>query len=202
MAIANIPTGPLPEMIVEELPQEGEENKVYRRLVDDEELREMQITDDFIWHNGEWLPFSFDAKICGAYFSIYQESVEQTVAEMEQTIAEQASLIQELEEAVFPVVQTSFEMMITSMMMVDLDLYDENGEVVPSMGLSTEVWDEPTELIYQNEVKKGTYYLKNSDGYALGTPNGDILPLNCEGGTINLGNTEVVMIAPKKGGEK
>lgn len=194
MAIADIPTGILPEEIVEELPSQGEENKVYRRLVEDEELREMQITDDFIWYDGEFHPFSFDAKICGAYFARYQQSVNETVAEMEQTIAEQASLIQELEEAVFPVVATSFEMMITSMMMVDLDLYDENGEVVPNMGLSTEVWDEPTELVYQNEVRKGTYYLKNEDGYALGKPNGDILPLVCEGGTVDLGSAELIML--------
>lgn len=202
MAIADIPTGILPEEIVEELPQIGQENKVYRRLVDDEALREMQITDDFIWYNEEWHPFSFDVKICGAYFERYQQSVNETVAEMEQTIAEQAALITELKEAVFPVLQTSFEMMITSMMMVDLDLYDENDEIVPNMGLSTEVWDEPQELVYQNEVRKGTYYLKNADGYALGKPNGDIQPLVCEGGTVNLGNVEVVMLAPQEGGEK
>lgn len=202
MAIIDIPTGILPEEIVETLPEVGEENKVYRRLVDDEWMREQQFTEDFIWYDGEWHPFSFDARICGAYFERYQQSVAETVAEMEQTISEQASLIQELEEAVFPVVSTSFEMMITSMMAVDLELYDENGEVVPNMGLSTEVWDEPTELVYQNEVRKGTYYLKNEDGYALGKPNGDILPLVCEGGTVALGSTEVVMIASKKGGKK
>ena len=194
MAIIDIPTGVLPEEIVETLPQTGQENKVYRRLVEDEELREMQITDDFIWYDDEYHQFSFDARICGAYFERYQQSVSETVAEMEQTIAEQSALIQELEEAVFPVEQTSFEMLITSLMAVDLDLYDENDEIVPNMGLSTEYWEEPTELIYQNEVRKGTYYLKNSDGYALGKPNGDIQPLVCEGGTVELGDVEVVML--------
>lgn len=202
MAIVDIPTGVLPEEIVDALPQTGQENKVYRRLVEDEELREMQITEDFIWYDGEYHPFSFDARICGAYFERYQNSVTETVAEMEQTIAEQSALIQELEEAVFPVEQTSFEMLITSLMAVDLDLYDENDEIVPNMGLSTEYWEEPQELVYQNEVRKGTYYLKNSDGYALGKPNGDIQPLVCEGGTVELGNVEVVMLAPKKGGKK
>lgn len=197
--IIEIPTGVLPEEIVDTLPETGEENKVYRRLVADKDLREMQVTDDFIWYGGEYHPFSFDAKICGAYFQRYQDSVEQTVTEMEQTITEQTALIQELEEAVFPVVQTSFEMMITSMMMVDLDLYDENDEIVPNMGLSTEVWDSPTELVYQNEVKKGTYYLKNSDGYALGKPNGEILPLVCEGGTVDLGSVEVIMMTTGTG---
>ena len=202
MAIVDIPTGVLSEQIVETLPEVGEENKVYRRLVEDEELREMQITDDFIWYDGEWHPFSFEARICGAYFARYQESVQETVAEMEAVIAEQSALIQELEEAVFPIEQTSFEMLITSLMAVDLDLYDENDEIVPNMGLSTEYWEEPQELVYQNEVRKGTYYLKNSDGYALGKPNGDIQPLVCEGGTVNLGNVEVIMLAPKKGGKK
>lgn len=194
MAIIDIPTGVLPEEIVDALPKTGQENKVYRRLVEDEELREMQITDDFIWYDDEWHPFSFEARICGAYFERYQNSVSETVAEMEQIIAEQSALIQELEEAVFPIEQTSFEMLITSLIMVDLDLYDENDEIVPNMGLSTEYWEEPTELVYQNEVKKGTYYLKNTDGYALGKPNGDIQPLVCEGGTVSLGNVEVVMM--------
>lgn len=98
MAIIDIPTGVLPEEVVDSLPAEGVENKVYRRLVEDEELREMQITDDFIWANGEWVPFSFDAKICGAYFSMYQNSVSETVTEMEQTIEAQAQTITALEQ--------------------------------------------------------------------------------------------------------
>ena len=86
MAIIDIPTGILPEEIVNALPQVGEENKVYRRLVADETLREMQITDDFIWYDGEYHPFSFDARICGAYFARYQNSVQETVAELEQFV--------------------------------------------------------------------------------------------------------------------
>lgn len=88
MALYEIPTGILPEAIVETLPEVGEENKVYRRLVEDEVLREMGITDDFIWYDGEWHPFSFDAKIFGAYFQRYQESVAETIANFEQRIEE------------------------------------------------------------------------------------------------------------------
>lgn len=200
MAIIDIPTGILSEEIVETLPQTGQENKVYRRLIDKDDP--YQMTEDFIWYDGEYHPFSFDAKICGAYFERYQNSVSETVAEMQSIIDEQSALIQELEEAVFPIENTSFEMLITSLMSVDLDLYDANDEIIPNMGLSTEVWDEPQELVYQNEVRKGTYYLKNSDGYALGKPNGEIQPLVCEGGTVNLGNVEVIMLTPKKGGRK
>ena len=201
MAIIDIPTGILPEEIVETLPQVGEENKVYRRLVDASGLS--QYTDDFIWYDGEYHPFSFDASIRGAYFARYQESVQETVAEMQSIIDEQQSKITELEEAVFPIENTSFEMLITSLTYAELDLYDSKGEIVPNMGLAVEVWEEPQELTYQNEGRKGTYYLKNADGYALGKPNGEIQPLVCEGGTVDLGNVEVVMIQPpRKGGKK
>lgn len=192
MAITEIPTGNLPYIVVEELPETGEANTIYG--VPDDPESESPIYTNYRYADGAWQEVDLSAQVFGFLFADYQESVAETVAEMEQTIAEQASLIQELEEAVFPVVATSFEMMITSMMMVDLDLYDENGEVVPNMGLSTEVWDEPTELVYQNEVRKGTYYLKNEDGYALGKPNGDIQPLVCEGGTVDLGSVEVVVL--------
>ena len=198
--IKEIPTGNLPYIVVEELPQTGEANTIYG--VPDDAEAEIPVYTNYRYASGEWQEVDLGANVFGFLFADYQESVQETVTEMEATIAEQSALIQELEEAVFPVVQTSFEMMITSLMMVDLDLYDEKGEVVPNMGLSTEVWDEPFELVYQNEVRKGTYYLKNEDGYALGKPNGDILPLVCEGGTVDLGSTEVVMIAPKKGGKK
>lgn len=82
MAINQIPTGILPEEIVEALPEAGEENKVYRRLVEDEALREMQITDDFIWYDNEWHEFSFDARIFGAYFERFQKSVIDTIADL------------------------------------------------------------------------------------------------------------------------
>ncbi len=86
MALVEIPTGILPEELVETLPKKGEENKVYRRLVEDEVLREMQITDDFIWYDDEWHPFSFDARIYGAYFDRYQRSVMETIADLEARI--------------------------------------------------------------------------------------------------------------------
>ena len=86
MALIEIPTGILPEEIVETLPKVGEENKVYRRLVEDEALREMQITDDFIWYDGEYHEFSFDARIYGAYFERYQRSVVDTIANLETRI--------------------------------------------------------------------------------------------------------------------
>ena len=196
MAINAIPTGVLPELVVDTLPKTGEENIVYCRLSEDEDLREMQITDDFIWYDGEYHPFSFSAQIYGAYFSKYQQEVTATITEMENTIAEQAALITELEEAVFPVVETSFDMMITSLMQVELELYDENEEVIPNQGLMTEVWDTPQELTYQNTVRKGTYYLKNADGYALGKPNGEIQPIIVDGtgGIVDLGSVEVIMI--------
>ena len=80
--IKDIPTGILPEEIVDALPEVGEENKVYRRLVEDEVLREMQVTDDFIWYDGEWHAFSFDVKIYGAYFERYQNSVNAVISDL------------------------------------------------------------------------------------------------------------------------
>lgn len=207
MAIIDIPTGILPEEIVTTLPEVGEENKVYRRLIDPED--EFQFTDDFIWYDGEYHPFSFDVKISGAYFARYQESVNETVAEMEQTIAEQGAIIEaqaaaitELEEAVFPKAWVSFEMIITSLVMAHLDLYDEEDNLIEEGAFTTDIYEsEP--MIFQTEIKKGTYYLKNSDGYALGLPNGDIKPLVYDDSTtVELGNVEVIMIAPKKGGKK
>lgn len=201
MAIIDIPTGNLPYEVVDKLPKQGEENKIYG-VPQKIEGSEITYNKDYRYHNGAWEEVDLGCQIFGFLFADYQESVAETVTEMQATIDEQSALIQELEEAVFPIEQTSFEMMITSLMAVDLDLYDSNDEIVPNMGLSTEYWEEPTELVYQNEVRKGTYYLKNSDGYALGKPNGDIQPLVCEGGTVDLGNVEVIMLAPKKGGKK
>lgn len=83
MALYEIPTGITREQIVDELPESGDESIVYRRLVDNEELREMQITDDFIWYDDEWHPFSFNAKIYGAFFERYQKSVLATIADLE-----------------------------------------------------------------------------------------------------------------------
>lgn len=88
MALKTIPTQIIPVEIVDVLPSVGEEGKVYRRLVEDEELREMQITEDFIWHDGKWLEFSFDAKIYGTFFKIYMDSVAETVATLEQRVQE------------------------------------------------------------------------------------------------------------------
>lgn len=200
MALFEIPTGILPEEIVETLPEVGEENKVYRRLVEDEVLREMQITDDFIWYDGEWLPFSFDASIYGAYFKIYQESVNQTVNEMQAIIDEQAQKITELEEAVFPAHLTSWEMSLTSLIDTTLDLYNENDEEVEIGAMIVSMCEaEPT--TFMAEVKEGTYYLKNSDGYALGKPNGDIQPLVADGtDVIQIGSVEIVQV--QKGGVK
>lgn len=198
MAIIDIPTGNLPYEVVEELPSEGVENKIYGVPQGEDAM----FCTNYRYHNGEWEEVDLGANIFGFLFADYQESVQETVAEMQATIDEQSAMIQELEEAVFPIENTSFEMLITSLMAVDLDLYDSNDEIVPNMGLSTEVWDEPFELVYQNEVRKGTYYLKNADGYALGKPGGEIQPLVCEGGTVDLGNVEVVMIQPPRKGGK
>ena len=198
MALTNIPTGILPEEVVNTLPSVGAENKVYRRLVEDPMLREMEITDDFIWYDGEWHPFSFDVKIYGAYFAKYQASVEKTIETMEQTIAQQAQMIEELEEAVFPTKLVSFEMLITSLVMTELDLVDADGNVVEANALSTEIW-ESEELVFQSTLKAGTYYLRNNDGYALGKPNGDIQPLVADGSdVVNLGSVEIVMIGGVK----
>lgn len=86
MALYEIPTGILLEEIVETLPETGEENKVYRRLVEEEWMREQQITDDFIWYDGEWHPFSFDAKIFGAYFARFQQSLDAVLSDYEARI--------------------------------------------------------------------------------------------------------------------
>lgn len=88
MALFEMPTGILPEEIVETLPDVGEENKVYLKLSQNPDLAEMGVYDCFIWHNSEWLPFSFDARVYGAYFGIYQKSVMQTIADLEARVEE------------------------------------------------------------------------------------------------------------------
>ena len=198
MAIKEIPTGGLPYEVVDKLPKTGEENKIYGVPIDPED--ELTFYTDYRWHNNAWEQVNLGDTIPGFLFDDYQESVQETVSAMEETIAEQGAIIEaqtaaiaELEEAVFPVEQTSFEMMMTSLIDTELDLYDENDELIPNQGLSVEYSDNPYELVYQNEVKKGTYYLKNADGYALGKPDGTLQPLVCEGGTANLGNVEIVM---------
>ena len=148
MAIIDIPTGNLPYEVVEELPSTGEENKIYGVPV--EGMEDVGMVTDYRWHDGAWEQVDLGCQIFGFLFADYQESVQQTVSEMQATIEEQSALIQELEEAVFPIENTSFEMLITSLMAVDLDLYDSNDEIVPNMGLSTEYWEEPFELVYQN----------------------------------------------------
>lgn len=195
MAIIDIPTGVLPEQLVEVLPQTGQENIVYRRLVEDEDLREIQITDDFIWYDGEWHPFSFDARICGAYFERYQQSVSETVAEMEQIIEEQAQMITELEEAVFGV-DTTFQMCVTSLTTTTLNLVNESGEVVVPDALQTRKWSFE-DITYEATVPKGTYYLRN-DEYAIGV-SGEMLPLVVDGTkVVDLGTVKVIAV----GGEK
>lgn len=209
MAIIDIPTGSLPYEVVDKLPKNGEENKIYG-VPQTIEGSDFTYNINYRWHNGAWQEVDLGANIPGFLFADYQESVQETVAEMEQTIVtlentveEQSALIQELEEAVFPTVTTRFPMSITSLMAVELSLYDENDEIIPNHGMTTEYWEEPQFLTYiANDVKKGTYYLKNADGYALGKSNGEIQPLVCEGGTVDLGNVEVIMLAPKKGGKK
>lgn len=90
-----IPTNTLREKIVEQLPVIGEENIVYRRLIDPKD--EYQFTEDFIWYNDEYHPFSFDVKIYGAYFERYQESVAEEMATLQNTIAILETRIEELE---------------------------------------------------------------------------------------------------------
>jgi hypothetical protein len=192
MAITNIPTGNLPYITVDELPQTGEANTIYGLKVS--EAEDIPIYEDYRFHDGNWERVNLGDQVFGFLFNDYQESVAETVAAMEQVIEEQAAKILELEEEVFPVVSTSFDMSITSLIQTELELYDEFDEIVPNMGLMTEYWEDPQEITYQNEVRKGTYYLKNEDGYALGTPNGQLQPLVCEGGIVDLGSVEVIMM--------
>lgn len=204
MAIIDIPTGNLPYEVVAKLPTEGEPNKIYGVPVEDEE----GLYTDYRYHNGEWQIVDLGAQIFGFLFNDYQESVQETVTEMEQTItameetiAAQETKITELEEAVFPTTLVSFEMSITSLIMTELDLVDEDDNVVEANAFATDIWEsEP--MTFQSELKAGTYYLRNQDGYALGKPNGEIQPLIVDGTEIvQLGSVEIVMIQPPKGSE-
>lgn len=183
MAIIEIPTGVMPEELVEVLPQTGEENKVYRRLVDPEDI--YMFTEDFIWYDNEWHPFSFDAKVYGAVFQRYQNSVAETISEMETKITE-------LEEAVFGK-QTTFQMTVTSLVRTSLNLISENGEVVIPNSLQTEKWSFE-DITYQVTVPKGTYYLRSEDNYAIGV-SGEILPLVVDGtDVVDLGPVKVILL--------
>lgn len=180
--LIDIPTGVLPEVIVEELPQTGEENKVYRRLVEDEDLREMQITDDFIWYDGEFHPFSFEAKVYGAYFERYQNAVEEEITA--------------LKEAVFGL-QTTFQMYVSSSVRKTLNLVDGDGNIVVPGALQTERWNFD-EVTCQVTVPRGTYYLRSEDNYAIGV-SGEILPLVVDGTpVVNLGEVKVILLGGAK----
>lgn len=200
MAIIDIPTGNISEVIVDKLPSKGEEFTVYR--IPKVEFDDIQTTDDYTYYDGEWHPFDFNSTMYGTFFARYQESVQETVSEMQNIIDEQAQKIVELEEAVFPKAWVSFEMSITSLIMTHLDLYDEEDNLVEEGAFTTDIYEsEP--MTFQTEIRKGTYYLKNADGYALGLPNGDIKPLVYDDSTtVELGKVEVIMLSPKKGGKK
>lgn len=123
--IKDIPTGILPEEIVEALPETGEGNKVYRRLIDPND--EMQYTDDFIWYDGEWHEFSFENKIFGAYFERYQNSVNAVISDL-------TSRIEALEGGGILLIDTPVEQMqgteVEFLSDVPEEVYIESGDTV------------------------------------------------------------------------
>lgn len=194
-----IPTGILLEEIVEELPETGEENKVYRRLMEDETLREMQFTEDFIWYDDEWHPFSFDAKIFGAYFERYQASVEQTIADLEERVEElekEQRVIYEandisLEEAgatrgaYFDVVtnikvsdDTVFNVTLEDMTVDDEPIDDLTGEIT---AYSVPGWDWQGGELYSDIFGNGAYF-------AFGTEPKDAVATQVTLGFVNEGD--------------
>lgn len=105
MAIIDIPTGNLPYEVVDKLPEQGEENKIYGVPVEEGS----PYYNDYRYHNGAWEEVDLDVRVFGFLFADYQESVSETVTEMTQTITDmqtvidrQAQKILELEEVVFP----------------------------------------------------------------------------------------------------
>lgn len=83
MAILNIPTGNLPYEVVTELPAQGEENKIYRVATPYENGGGETYNIDYRWHNGSWEEVDIGATVFGFLFADYQESVQQTIADLE-----------------------------------------------------------------------------------------------------------------------
>lgn len=190
MAIQEIPTGSLPYEVVNELPEIGEENKIYGVPIEGVE----GFNTDYRWHNGSWEQVDLGAQVFGFLFADYQESVQETITEMQTTIDEQATLIQELEEAVFGVT-TTFQMSVTSLSTTMLNLINESGEVVVPNALQTQRWSFE-DITYEATVPKGTYYLRN-DEYAIGV-SGEMLPLVVDGTkVVDLGTVKVIAIGGK-----
>jgi len=102
-----------------------------------------------------------------------------------------------IEEEPTPVTQNVAEMSVTSLVECDLDLYNSVGELIPNQTLAVPFAEEPQSLTYMFEAEPDTYHLKNSDGYALGLPSGEIKSFAVDGSgeTINLGSVEVIMLA-------
>lgn len=226
MALYEIPTGILLEEIVETLPETGEENKVYRRLVEEEWMREQQITDDFIWYDGEWHPFSFDAKIFGAFFERYQHSVQQTIANLEQRVEElegkgkvlfEGSNI-ELTEAGATIgkriaVATNIEVTNGTVFHCTLTDMTIDGQAIPDASgditaYQVPDWDWQGGELYDVEFGNGAYFAFGTepkdavaDTVTLGFVNeGDGFPVR----NLSIGHlkVEVVEVSPKKGGKK
>lgn len=202
MAIIDIPTGNLPYEVVDELPSVGEENHIYGVPI--EGMEEYGIYTDYRWHNGEWEQVDLSANIFGFLFADYQESVQETVAEMEQTIAEQNALIEELEHEVFPASAVTFKMQISSEYETSMNLFDSDGQEVLGSGIYTEIWTDHN-LSYDDNLKRGTYYLRNTTAnLILADAFGNEVPLRFMGNSpVEVGSVIVTQIAPpKKGGKK
>lgn len=181
--LIDIPTGNLPYVVVEELPETGEENTIYGVPQDD------FFNIDYRYVNGGWEEVDLGNTVFGFQFADYQESVKQTITEM-------GTKITELEEAVFGV-ETTFQMNVSSSVRKLLDLVDGDGNVIVPGALQTERWNFD-KVTCQVTVPKGTYYLRSTDNYAIGVL-GEILPLVVDGtAVVNLGEVKVILIGGAK----
>lgn len=157
MAIKRIYTGILAEEIVETLPQVGTENKVYRRLVDDEILRESQITEDFIWHNGAWHEFSYSATMFGACFDIFQQSVIDTVNDLEARVAALEN------KGVVIIDQSVSNMQSSTVDFIEGSPYIDEGDtvIVEIEGLTYDGIASPTDINQTVEVGTSAFRVSN-----------------------------------------
>lgn len=157
MALYEMPTGVIPEEIVASLPRSGEEHKIYMVLSENPDLAEMGVYDCFIWHNTEWLPFSYDARIYGAYFGIYQQSVEQTIANLE-------ARVEELEDNGVVLIDTPMDSMQgVEVQFIEGSPYIEVGDTVKIEvnGLRYDGMDTTTDIRGTVEITSGAFRISN-----------------------------------------
>ena len=198
MTIPQIPTGALPYEVVEKLPKAGEEYKIYG-VPQTVEGTDFKWNKDYRYHNGEWQEVDLGANVPGFLFADYQESVQQTIADLETRVEElegkskvlfEGSNI-ELTEAgatigkrievstdIEVTAGTVFHCMLTDMTIDGQPIEDASGEIT---AYQVPDWDWQGGELYDVPFGNGAYF-------AFGTEPKDAVATNVTLGFVNEGD--------------